>query len=35
MENVKREKERKLMVLLILTWVLATGLGGCVISLNI
>lgn len=35
MENVKREKERKLMKLLVLTWVLAATLGGCVISLNI
>lgn len=35
MENVKREKERKLMTLLVLTWVLAATLGGCVISLNI
>ena len=35
MENVKREKERKLITLLVLTWVLAATLGGCVISLNI
>lgn len=35
MENVKNEKERKLIKLLIVTWVLAATLGGCVISLNI
>ena len=35
MENVKNEKERKLMMLLVVAWVLAATLGGCVISLNI
>lgn len=35
MENVKSGKERKLMKLLILAWILAASLGGCVISLNI
>ena len=35
MENVKSEKERKLIKLLILAWILAATLGGCVISLNI
>jgi hypothetical protein len=35
MENAKREKERKLMKLLILAWILAATLGGCVLSLNI
>ena len=35
MENVKREKERKLMKLLVLAWVIAATLGGCVVSLNI
>jgi hypothetical protein len=35
MENAKREKERKLMKLLILAWILAATLGGCVVSLNI
>ena len=35
MENAKINKERKLMMLLIATWVLAATLGGCVISLNI
>lgn len=35
MENVKSNKERKLIMMLVLTWVLAATLGGCVISLNI
>ena len=35
MENVKSNKERKLMKLLVLAWVLAATLGGCVVSLNI
>ena len=35
MENVKNDKERKLMMLLAAAWVLAATLGGCVISLNI
>lgn len=35
MENVKCNKERKLIMLLVMTWVLAATLGGCVISLNI
>lgn len=35
MENVKSNKERKLIMLLVATWVLAATLGGCVISLNI
>lgn len=35
MENAKREKERKLMKLLVLAWVIAATLGGCVVSLNI
>ena len=35
MENVKSNKERKLIMLLVMTWVLAATLGGCVISLNI
>lgn len=35
MENVKSNKERKLMNLLVLAWVLAATLGGCVVSLNI
>jgi hypothetical protein len=35
MENVKSDKERRLMKLLMLAWVLAATLGGCVVSLNI
>ena len=35
MDNVKSNKERKLMKLLIVAWVLTATLGGCVISLNI
>lgn len=35
MENVKSNKERKLMKLLVLAWILAATLGGCVVSLNI
>lgn len=35
MENVKSNKERKLINLLVVAWVLAVTLGGCVVSLNI
>ena len=35
MENAKSEKERKLIWLLVATWVMAATLGGCVVSLNI
>lgn len=35
MENVKSNKERKLMKLLVLAWICAVTLGGCVVSLNI
>lgn len=35
MENVKSDKERKLMMLLVVAWIMAATLGGCVISLNI
>lgn len=35
MENIERKKERKLIWLLVVTWVMAATLGGCVISLNI
>ena len=35
MENVKSNKEKKLMMLLVVAWVMAATLGGCVISLNI
>lgn len=35
MDDVKGNKERKLIKLLVVTWILAATLGGCVISLNI
>lgn len=35
MENAESNKERKLIMLLVVAWVLAATLGGCVISLNI
>lgn len=35
MENVKSKKERRLIWMLVATWVVTTTLGGCVISLNI
>ena len=35
MENVEDDKKRKLMKLLMLAWIIAATLGGCVISLNI
>lgn len=35
MENVKSNKERKLMKVMVFAWILAATLGGCVISLNI
>lgn len=36
MENAKNNKERKLMMLLmIIAWITAATLGGCVVSLNI
>ena len=35
MENVKSDKERKLIKLLVMAWILAATLGGCVVSLNI
>ena len=35
MENAKINKERKLIMLLVVTWLLTATLGGCVISLNI
>ena len=35
MENVEDNKKGKLMKLLVLAWVIAATLGGCVISLNI
>ena len=35
MENVEDNKKRKLTKLLVLAWIIAATLGGCVISLNI
>lgn len=35
MENAKSNKERKLMYVMIVAWIIAATLGGCVISLNI
>lgn len=35
MENVKSNKEKKLIKLLVVAWILAATLGGCVVSLNI
>lgn len=35
MENDESNKKRKLMGLLVLAWIIAAGLGGCVVSLNI
>ena len=35
MENVTSNKEKKLIGLLVVAWVMAATLGGCVISLNI
>lgn len=35
MENAKSNKERNLVRIMIVAWVMAATLGGCVISLNI
>lgn len=35
MENVKSRKERKLMSIMVVAWIIAATLGGCVVSLNI
>ena len=35
MENAKCEKERRLMRLMVVAWIMAAALGGCVVSLNI
>lgn len=35
MENAENEKKGKLMKLMILAWIAAAALGGCVVSLNI
>lgn len=35
MENAESSKERKLMRVMVIAWIMAATLGGCVISLNI
>ena len=35
MENVKSNKEKQLMRIMIVAWIMAATLGGCVVSLNI
>ena len=35
MENGKSSKERKLMKIMVVAWIIAATLGGCVVSLNI
>lgn len=35
MENAKRNKERSLMKIMIVGWIMTATLGGCVISLNV
>ena len=35
MENAKSDKERKLIKIVVVAWIIAATLGGCVISLNI
>ena len=35
MENAKSNKERNLMRIMIVAWIMAATLGGCVVSLNI
>lgn len=35
MENVKSDKERKLIKIVVVAWIIAATLGGCVVSLNI
>lgn len=35
MENVKSRKEKQLVRIMIMAWIIAATLGGCVISLNI
>lgn len=35
MENDENNKKRKLMKLMVLTWIIVATLGGCVVSLNI
>lgn len=35
MENAKNNKERKLIRIMVVAWIMAATLGGCVVSLNI
>lgn len=35
MENAKSDKERRLMKIMVVAWIVAATLGGCVVSLNI
>ena len=35
MEDAKSNKERKLMGIMVVVWIMVATLGGCVISLNI
>nr|DAO19970.1 MAG TPA: hypothetical protein [Microviridae sp.] len=35
MENAKSEKERRLVRIMVVAWIMAATLGGCVISLNV
>lgn len=35
MENAKSNKEKQLMRIMIVAWIMAATLGGCVISLNV
>lgn len=35
MENAKCKKERQLIKIMIVAWIIAATLGGCVVSLNI
>ena len=35
MEDAKSNKERKLIKIMVVAWIIAATLGGCVVSLNI
>lgn len=35
MEDAKSNKERKLVKIMVVAWIIAATLGGCVVSLNI
>lgn len=35
MENAKIDKERRLIKIMVVAWIIAATLGGCVVSLNI